>query len=306
MNSTRRALLLALAALLLLVPTAQAFPGRNGAFVYGWSELQEPDLGPATHVRDIRTIHTIGGRSRTLRGCIEVDGVPTAGDCTLSAYRDPAFSPDGRTIAFDAGDVIAVIPSRPQGWLRLLPAHEGDDGEPAFAPNGTQLVFSSGPAGAQPDTPRNLWTIDLLVGVLRPLVKDGSDPVWSVRNRIAFVRSGAIWIVRPDGSHLRQLTHGSHDVSPTFSPDGTKLAFSRGGDIYVRNLISHSLRRVAKGTGAVDLVWSPDGRRFLVGMFDGGAYTVGTNGQHTRQIVAGGTGGTYNISVAGLDWQPRP
>lgn len=45
---------------------------------------------------------------------------------------------------------------------------------------------------------------------------------------IAFVRNGDVYLVRPDGSSLRQLTAGPEiDERPLFSPDGRSLAFTR-------------------------------------------------------------------------------
>ncbi|HEY2272735.1 MAG TPA: hypothetical protein VGH30_08170, partial [Jatrophihabitantaceae bacterium] len=39
---------------------------------------------------------------------------------------------------------------------------------------------------------------------------------------------GSLWTVPVDGSaQPRQLTHGEHDTSPRFSPDGQWLAFLR-------------------------------------------------------------------------------
>jgi TolB protein len=45
----------------------------------------------------------------------------------------------------------------------------------------------------------------------------------------------AIFTMNPDGSHVRQLTHppeGTHDDTPVWSPDGTKVAFYRSATGY--------------------------------------------------------------------------
>lgn len=61
-------------------------------------------------------------------------------------------------------------------------------------------------------------------------------PEWSPDGRrIAFASSrgrsdrAAIWVINVDGSGLRRLSHGAHEISdsPTWSPDGRWLAFNR-------------------------------------------------------------------------------
>jgi Tol biopolymer transport system component len=45
--------------------------------------------------------------------------------------------------------------------------------------------------------------------------------------RIAFVRSKSIWVMRRDGSGQTRLTSGHEDWTPTWSPDGSTIYFSR-------------------------------------------------------------------------------
>src|SRR6185295_11006723 len=137
----------------------------------------------------------------------------------------------------------------------------------------------------------------------RRIASGGTDPVWSARDRIAFVRGGQIWIVRPDGRGQRQLT-GRGGTAPAWSPHGTQLAFARRGTVLALDLKSNRLRRVWTA-GASDIAWSPDGRRLVVHVFDSGVWTVGTNGRGARQLVAGGVNATSSFDANGVDWQPR-
>jgi polyisoprenoid-binding protein YceI len=101
----------------------------------------------------------------------------------------PAFSPDGRTIAFT-----------------LLP--EGGTNEDIYladADGGTVRRLTSDPAYEY--EPR--WSPD--------------------GRTIAFVRGGDLWLMRADGSHGRRLTSGLTVDSPTWSPDGKHLAFVISG-----------------------------------------------------------------------------
>jgi len=80
-----------------------------------------------------------------------------------------------------------------------------------------------------------------------------------------------IWIVRPDGSGLRQMTTGHHsDGSPAFSPDGKSLLFTsdREGDttqLYVMPVDGGEPRKLTDfPLDLDDPRWSPDGRWIAV------------------------------------------
>jgi Tol biopolymer transport system component len=90
--------------------------------------------------------------------------------------------------------------------------------------------------------------------------------------RLAFLRTLAgqtdVWIVRPNGTHPRQLTSTTEPKDGlTWSPDGTLLAFSvcAGGGcrrgIEVVGIDGHGLRRVANDAHAPS--FSPDGKALV-------------------------------------------
>jgi TolB protein len=281
--------------------SAEGFAGGNGAIGYGWSSLTEPELGTPSSERAIKRISPAGGTPRTLRGCRTVGGTPVAGNCSLQ-YLDPAFSPNGTRIVFDAGAALALLDADGRS-LRLLRAHSEDDGEPWFSPTGTRLVFSAGTSTSLPTGGRReIWVSGIFGDRARRIVSRGTDPVWSARDRIAFVRSGQIWLVRPDGRGLRQVT-GRGGSAPAWSPHGTQLAFARRGAVFALDLKRDRLRRVWTA-GAQNLAWSPDGRRLVVHVFDSGVWTVGANGRGARQLVAGGVNATSSFDANGVDWQP--
>ncbi|HXE44351.1 MAG TPA: hypothetical protein VN635_04055 [Conexibacter sp.] len=285
--ATAVAVLLAAAA-----PASGAFPGRNGVVGFSWFSLQEPELGPPASERAIRTVSPSTSAVQTVVGCRELDGVPVAGTCSIPVYANPAFSPDGRLIAFDAGPRLALV--RPDGsGLRLLPTHGADDGEPAFSPPGGRLAFGSD---------GDVWVSSRDGSGARRIVAGGSGPAWSTRGWIAFVRRGQVWRVRPGGNGLRRLT-GRGGTSPAWSPHGTKLAFIRRGGVWTMDANGGHLRRVPRAS-AVDVAWSPDGRRFAVHVFDSGVWTLRTDGTDTRQLVSGGVNATSSFDAGGVDWQP--
>jgi dipeptidyl aminopeptidase/acylaminoacyl peptidase len=128
----------------------------------------------------------------------------------------------------------------------------------------------------------------------RPITEDDlfsfvwiADPQMSPDgSRVAFVRvtadktadqyASAIWVVGtggpgdPGSSAPRQLTGGIRDLSPRWSPDGSRLAFVRAAEkdgrpqppqIYVMSMTSGGEPRAITDIprGAANPVWSPDG-----------------------------------------------
>ena len=108
-------------------------------------------------------------------------------------YR-PAWSPNGRLIAFERNGSVLVIRddgTRSRVLTRGL--------EPQFAPDGTKVLFSSS---------TGLATVDVRGESIRRLTDTDGDraATWSPDGRlIAFVRDSSIWVVRADGSHARRL-----------------------------------------------------------------------------------------------------
>jgi hypothetical protein len=90
-----------------------------------------------------------------------------------------------------------------------------------------------------------------------PMAYIGSD------GRIAFVRKGNIFSIKPDGTGLRKLTHHGHASGPRWSPNGTRLAFIDRGNLWIMNANGSKKRRI---TGAAPRytdgrpTWSPNGR----------------------------------------------
>jgi len=150
----------------------------------------------------------------------------------------PRLSPDGRSVAGnrEVGGVFQVFVVRPSsGRVRRLRTSVSMQ-SPSWSPDGRRIV-AQGPQG--------LWVINVATGAARETLSIATDqvgpPAWSPDGRwIAFSREPAtedgpdepldsqLWLVRPDGSGLRQLTHLTRaDIveAPAWSPDGRRLAF---------------------------------------------------------------------------------
>jgi serine/threonine protein kinase/Tol biopolymer transport system component len=146
----------------------------------------------------------------------------------------PAFSPDGRQIAFRSereGGGLFVMGATGESARRLTEFGFN----PAWSPDGREIAFATegvaGPAVRRLDS--HLWIVNVASGQTRPLgTGDAVQPSWSPHGqRIAYwgvPRGGArvLWTIPAAGGQPVQVTHDkSVDWDPVWSPDGRYLYF---------------------------------------------------------------------------------
>jgi Tol biopolymer transport system component len=134
-----------------------------------------------------------------------------------------AFSePDG------AVDIETITPGGAE--RRAITAKAGNNGFPAFSPDGRQLVFRSGRDGS-----KNLYIMSRDGSSVRRLTEGKwTDTMtdWSpTGDWIAFAsdrgQNFEIWLIKPDGSGLKKLIGGGgRHNHPHFSRDGQWLVFT--------------------------------------------------------------------------------
>jgi TolB protein len=172
------------------------------------------------------------GLNRLSPSCPRGSGPPKCVDDS-----EPAYSPDGRHIAFErfrshkSGGYVLMVAD-----ANLRHAHRVGRGyEPGWSPDGKRLAFAWKPGN------RFAVFVENVDGTGRHRITPfrlsaGDHPDWSPDGtRILFntggnhVRGQNLFTVRPDGTGLRQLTHFSGKtnlVNGSFSPDGESIVFA--------------------------------------------------------------------------------
>ena len=244
---------------------AGAYPGANGALVYvkpmgpgdalwlanpdgsGGRPLKSAEFQPIvpSWSPDGTSIAYLDHRE----GRLHVEGIGGTDDRVLAAstaaLTRPSWSPDGSQIAarmlIDGGWRIRVFNadgsgSHEVGTWNLPPDYLQVDDLAWSAQGKFALALSTAESDGRH---ASLGTMDAdgrnLRIILRDLRNPGGlssllvSPTWSPDgSRIAFERDGRIDEVDADGSNLRHLTPGPYDGAPAWSPDGNEIVFHRG------------------------------------------------------------------------------
>lgn len=210
---------------------------------------------------------------------------------------DPAFSPDGHTVAFAANRSgrfeIYLLQLATGGRDIQLTADGEQNFQPDWSPDGAFLAYAS-------HGRRGIWLIPSLGGTPRPLIAFGSHPAWSPDGGwIAFqseptaelsasavpaLPPSTLWVAPAAGGEPRQVTRegappGGHGA-PAWTPDGRRLVFTasdrRRSAIWTVALDGSDLRLLTDTPAfGFDPHCSQDGRRVLfAGVASGDRYAV--------------------------------
>ena len=230
--------------------------------------------------------------------------------------REPAYSPDGRSIAFivNANPSISVrgelFVMRADGTgVRQLTRSVGQEHSPSWSPDGSRVVFTR----YVPNESRvALYTIRADgTGLVRlhAATAASTEPAWSPDGRtIAVVRDGDLFTMDANGANARRIPgitgRGHYASSPTWSPQGDRIAFIRGCSGAPCGGIDPALWTVGRRgerprrlvRNAFHAAWSPDGTQLAV--VDAAARIVRTfsrSGKSLRKL---------GFDADQVSWQP--
>lgn len=223
------------------------------------------------------TVANEGGRQRFRLLVSDYDGSNPA---TVYSSRDPilspAWSPDGKRLAYVAFDVkrgrtsLRVQDLR-TGNIREISSREGINGAPAWSPDGNRLAMTLSYRGS-PD----IYVYNLNTNQMTQVTNNGAidtEPTWSPDgNHIAFTSDRAgqpqIYRMRSDGSQVERLTFsGQSNQRADYSPDGKAIAMVQKSDngfrVAVRDLETNNMRIVSEGPLDDSPNFAPNGQAII-------------------------------------------
>ena len=174
-----------------------------------------------------------------------------------SDATSPAWSPDATQILYTAAapqnasfisDDLYVMNAHGSDRRPLMPSTGGwghggwGDYDFHWSPDATQVLFSHGAYMGESVWIANAAGTDAHAvpnagGGEASFSPDGSYIVFvggGSRHTPAHARAQGIYVIRPDGTGLRQLTFGGGVEHPSWSPDGTRIVYDCLADAYGR------------------------------------------------------------------------
>jgi len=234
----------------------------------------------------------------------------------------PAWSPDGRWLAFVGGaggaDQIFVIRADGTRLRQVTDSSDATKESLDWSPDGLRIGYSASVTADSGPFSIHLVEVDgshdkTIAATRLPDVEYVELADWSpdARTILYSMDGGAgsgLWTMTPTGRDKAALRDEAGDFGggAVYSPDGTSLVFQAdldGGCIYRSDARARHLVRLTQGCSeGFVLDWSPDGRWIV--------WAGGPHGPADAEVMAADGTQRHTIvddsSVAYTAWQPRP
>jgi Tol biopolymer transport system component len=267
-------------------------PGRNGLIVY--AQETRPD-----HYQ-LFTIRADGSGAKQITHLLNVG--------------NPDWSPNGKAIVAEveskSGAGITLL--SPTGTVIHNLTPKGEQGQPSFSPDGKWIVYERDIASGN----NGVWLMRSNGTALRRVTRNpfrggdcgcDTDPNFSPDGKlISFVRIKqgdqlqALFVVRPNGTGLRQLTPYSWEVAikHDWSPDGKLILLTTNADFVIPGASANLVTIRPDGSGKTALTqftggskngfagsFSPDGKKVVFRLEEGDRYSLAVMDLQTRVVT---------------------
>jgi Tol biopolymer transport system component len=225
----------------------------------GARPVASSDVPPNQH--DIWSLDTSSGRLRDLTR-------------TKADELTPAFSPDGKRIAYYGGAYgpgLYVIDAKGGAQRRIAPGQAANEQldvprPPAWSSDGTRLGWATARGCVDPVCAAwEVWAVDADGSDPTLVAAKAGSPTWSPDGKqIVYVgdldREGngdAIYVADADGRNRRQVAKGT---GPLWSSSGW-IAYHRAGGLFVVRPDGSAGHELANGEIGLRVAWTKDGSR---------------------------------------------
>jgi tricorn protease len=266
---------------------------------------------------DLWVVSTITKQSRKLAIEVHADDKANTERTVTFTHGATEFapSPDERHVAFAVHGQLFLMPIGGGRATRLTEGTSLDHGI-AWAPNGKSLIFASDRGGhedlyaLQPDDPEHPELVRAHKFKVTKLTNNPEAEIGASfapdGKRVAFLRAGKLWSMKPDGTDEKVLTPDVQVFDYDWSPDAKWMVYSRQDGSFASELFiipaegctpgvsPRNITRYATYNGGV--TWSQRGNRLAFI-----SHRRNNSGIYVLSLQRPGVGSS--LGSADIDWE---